>query len=180
MLVWQDIFTDDEVVSDSHNVYEAKDKEGNLIPGMIEVASKTVTKGGLNVDVGCGDAFGGGDQDVDDSVETVNNIIDESVGFGYTETGFNSKADLKTYLKSYFRKIIKHLKATNASDETLDQFKSDAQEIVKALVGMYDDLQYYMFRSMDSEAGMAYSYYKDGATTPVFMYIKWGLKEVKF
>ncbi|ETV73659.1 hypothetical protein H257_11761 [Aphanomyces astaci] len=180
MLVWMDIFTDDEVVSDSHKVYEAKDKEGNLIPGMLEVASKTVSKGGVNVDVGCGDAFGGGDNEVDDSVETVNNIIDESVGFGYTETGFNSKADLKTYLKSYFRKIIKHLKATNASDETLDSFKSDAQEIVKALVGLYDDLQYYMFRSMDSEAGMAFSYYKEGEATPVFLYIKWGLKEVKF
>ncbi|KAG9411550.1 tRNA 2'-phosphotransferase [Aphanomyces cochlioides] len=180
MLVWMDIFTDDEVVSDSHKVVDAKDKEGNPIPGMLEVGSKTVTKGGVNVDVGCGDAFGGAEEEVDDSVETVNNIIDESVGFGYTETGFNSKADLKTYLKSYFRKIMKHLKSTNASDEKLEAFKSDAQEIVKALVALYDDLQYYMFRSMDTEAGMAFSYYKDGDTTPTFLYIKWGLKEVKF
>ncbi|KAF0686818.1 Aste57867_21415 [Aphanomyces stellatus] len=182
MLVWQDIFTEDEVVSDSHKVYPAKDKEGNLISGMIEVASRTVSKGGDVIDIGAGNAFGGGgdDEGVDDSIETVNNIIDESVGFGYTETGFNSKADLKTYLKSYFRKIMKHLKSSDASDEDLEAFKSDAQEIVKSLVGMYDDLQYYLFRTMDTEAGMAFSYYKDGETTPVFMYIKWGLKEVKF
>jgi hypothetical protein len=135
----------------------------------------------LNVDVGCGDAFGGGDNDVDDSVETVNNIIDESVGFGYCETGFDTKSDLKTYLKSYFRKIMKHLKASDASDEKLEAFKSDAQEIVKYLTGpLFKDLQFYMFRSLDSEAGMAFSYYPEGDTTPTFLYIKWGLKEVKF
>ncbi|KDO20420.1 hypothetical protein SPRG_14358 [Saprolegnia parasitica CBS 223.65] len=180
MLVWQDIFTEDEVVSDSHKVVDAKDAEGNVVPGMLMVTSKTVTKGGLNIDVGCGDAFGGGDQDVDDSVETVNNIIDESVGFGYTETGFDSKADMKAYLKGYFRKIMKHLKSTGASDEKLDEFKSDAQEIVKYLTSQFSELQFYMFRAMDTEAGMAYSYYPEGALAPVFLYIKWGLKEVKF
>ncbi|OQR85364.1 hypothetical protein THRCLA_23036 [Thraustotheca clavata] len=75
---------------------------------------------------------------------------------------------------------MKHLKSTNASDKDLEQFKSDAQEIVKYLVGMFKDLQFYMFRTMDTEAGMAYAYYPEGALAPIFLYIKWGLKEVKF
>jgi hypothetical protein len=180
MLVWQDIFTEDEVMSDSNKILEVKDAEGNVVPGMFMVESRSVAKGSDNVDIGCGDAFGSGDAEVDDSVETVNNVIDDVIGFGYTETGFDSKAELKTYLKSFFRKIMKNLKSTSASDEQLAAFKNDAQEIVKYLVSMYKDLQYFMFKSCDSEAGLAYSYYPDGAVTPVFLYIKWGLKEVKF
>lgn len=180
MLVWQDIFTEDEVMSDSNKILEVKDAEGNVVPGMFMVESRNVAKGSDNIDIGCGDAFGGGDEEVDDSVETVNNVIDDVIGFGYTETGFDSKTELKTYLKSFFRKVMKNLKSTNASDEQLAAFKNDAQEIVKYLVSMYKDLQYYMFKSCDSEAGLAYSYYPDGAITPVFLYIKWGLKEVKF
>nr|CCA28263.1 conserved hypothetical protein [Albugo laibachii Nc14] len=180
MLVWQDIFTDDEVVSDANQIQLVKDVNGDEIPGMIMVQSRNVAKGSDSVDIGCGDAFGSGDQEVDDSVETVNNISDDSIGFGYTEISFASKTELKNYLKSYFRKIMKHLKTSEVTDEKLDSFKKEAQEIVKFLVAKYDDLQYYMFRSCDTEAGLSFSYYPDGATTPVFMYIKWGLKEVKF
>ncbi|KAI9917490.1 hypothetical protein PsorP6_013012 [Peronosclerospora sorghi] len=180
MLVWQDIFTDDEVMSDSFKVMPCKDLEGNDVPGMFQVESKTVAKSAENVDIGCGDAFGGEEEQVDSSVETVNNVIDDSLGFGYVETGFDSKAELKTYLKSYFRKTMKHLKSSGATDETLAQFKSDAQEIVKFLVSMFKELQYYMFKSCDSEAGLSYAYYPDGAVAPTFCYIKWGLKEVKF
>ncbi|KAG2763461.1 hypothetical protein JG687_00007930 [Phytophthora cactorum] len=180
MLVWQDVFTEDEVMSDSNKVGPCKDMEGNEVSGMFQVESKTVAKGADNVDIGCGDAFGGDDDQVDDSVETVNNVIDDSIGFGYIETGFDTKAELKTYLKSYFRKVMKNLKSSGASDETLAQFKSDAQEIVKFLVSMFKELQFYMFKSCDSEAGLAYAYYPEGAVAPTFCYIKWGLKEVKF
>lgn len=180
MLVWQDIFTDDEVMSDSFRNSPVKDAEGNVVGGMFQVESKTVAKGSDNIDIGCGDAFGGGDNEVDDSVETVNNVIDDVLGFGYVETGFDTKAELKTYLKSYFRKCMKHLKSTNADDEKLSAFKSDAQEIVKYLVSMFKELQFYMFKACDSEAGLAYAYYPEGALAPTFLYITWGLKEVKF
>ena len=180
MLVWQDIFTDDEVMSDSHKVSPVTDGEGNEVSGMFQVESKMVTKGGDSIDIGCGNAFGGDAEEVDDAVEKVNNITDEGVGFGYTETGFDSKSDLKTFLKSYFRKIMKHLKSNDASDEKIGQFKEDAQGIVKYLVSIYKELEFFMFRSMDSEAGMAFAYYPEGAHYPTFLYIKWGLKEVKF
>lgn len=180
MLVWQDIFTDDEVMSDSFKVSPVVDEEGNEVSGLFQVQSKQVSKGGDNIDIGCGNAFGGEEEEVDDSVETVNNIIDETVGFGYTETGFESKSDLKTFLKSYFRKIMKHLKSSGADDDKIAAFKGDAQGIVKHLVSLYKELQFFMFRSMDSEAGMAFGYYPEGAHHPTFLYIKWGLKETKF
>lgn len=181
MLVWQDIFTDDEVMSDSFKIEPVVDGDGNEVTGLFQVQSSQVVKGGDNVDIGCGNAFGGDEEEAaDDSVEKVNNIIDDSVGFGYTETGFESKSDLKTFLKSYFRKIMKHLKSNDADDEKIGQFKSDAQGIVKHLVSLYKELQFFMFRSMDSEAGMAFGYYPEGAHHPTFLYIKWGLKEVKF
>lgn len=50
--------------------------------------SKNISKGGENIDIGCGNSFGGGGEDegVDDSVVTVNNVIDS---FQYT--GMHSK-----------------------------------------------------------------------------------------
>lgn len=180
MLVWQDIFTNDEVVSDANKPEPVKDSEGKEIPGLFMVQSRNVAVGSDAVDIGCGDAFGSGDQEVDDSVETVNNISDASIGFAYTEITFASKTELKSYLKSYFRKLLNHPTLKEGDEDTVTVFKSDAQKIVKFLLAKYNDLQYYMFRSCDTEAGLSFSYYPDGATTPVFMYIKWGLKEVKF
>lgn len=91
-----------------------------------------------------------------------------------------SKADLKEYLKEYMRKIRQHLKSKGTPVETIKQFMEEAGVIAKFLLSKADEMQTYMGRSMDPEAGLAYSYYKEGAVTPTFMYIKWGLEEEKF
>jgi hypothetical protein len=175
MLMWQDIFTDDEVISDAYQIQSVHDVEGKKIPGMLMAVSKSVSKGGYNT-TNCDD-FVGNDQDVDDNVELINNIIDDIIGFGYTETDFDNKAELKNYLKTFFSKIVKQLKFSGADDEKIEQVNSDAPQIIKYLVSQFDDLQFYMFKSCDSDAGLAYAYYPEGAITPVFLYIKWGLKQ---
>lgn len=121
MLVWQDIFTNDEVVSDANKPEPVKDSEGKEIPGLFMVQSRNVAVGSDAVDIGCGDAFGSGDQEVDDSVETVNNISDASIGFAYTEITFASKTELKSYLKSYFRKLLNHPTLKEGDEDTVNQ-----------------------------------------------------------
>lgn len=61
----------------------------------------------------------------------------------------------------------------------LHRFMSEAPEFVKFLLGMYDDLQFFMGKSMNPDGGMVFSYYKDGAACPTFIYIKAGLKIYK-
>jgi Translationally controlled tumour protein len=74
-----------------------------------QVESMVITKGGTEVDIGCGNSFGGGaaDEAVDDNVEKVNNVIDS---FNFSETPFSSKTEFKEYLKEYVRKVRTLLK----------------------------------------------------------------------
>ncbi|MFB7716782.1 hypothetical protein [Nocardia sp. NPDC056100] len=158
MLVWRDIFTGDDVISDSFEIAEAIDAQGSAVPGMFRVDSKIITRA---------------------ADEKVNNVIDEQVGFGYTQTYFETKAELKAYLKQYFVRILNHLKGSGASGDEIDRFESDAVEILKFLNPRFKDLQYYMFRSMAGDGGMAFAYYEPESHTPTFLYIRWGLEEVK-
>jgi len=53
MKIFQDVFNDEEVISDSYKFTE-------VFGGVaVEVKSRMVVKGEENIDVGCGNAFGG-------------------------------------------------------------------------------------------------------------------------
>ncbi len=58
---------------------------GEEVPGMFEVESALVTVGGGDIDIGCGNAFGGGGEDegADDSAAKENNVSGPS-SFSYT------------------------------------------------------------------------------------------------
>ena len=60
------------------------------------------------------------------------------------------------------------------------RFMEEAPTFVKWLVDKYDDLEFFMGKSMNPDAGLIYSYYKDGALAPTFVYIKAGYKVSKF
>ena len=81
MLVFIDIFTQDEVMSDSYREMPVMDGEA-VIPGMFEVDSQNVVVGGSAIDIGCRD-----DEVGADDVEKVNNISSSQSGFGYNVGG---------------------------------------------------------------------------------------------
>lgn len=64
---------------------------------------------GASVDIGCGNEFGGGEDDVDNNVETVNNVVDETIGFDLHEIPMGKK-DIKEYLQTYCKNLRQKLK----------------------------------------------------------------------
>jgi hypothetical protein len=72
MKVYKDVFTGDELASDS---FPMKEIEGGLI---LEFETKQITKTIGNIDIGANaSAEGGGeDEGVDDGAQTVNNLVD--------------------------------------------------------------------------------------------------------
>lgn len=58
---------------------------GEEVPGLFEVESAMVTVGGGDIDIGCGNAFGGGgdDEGADDTAQKENNVSGPS-SFSYT------------------------------------------------------------------------------------------------
>ena len=77
------------------------------VPGLMYCESKMIPKSSDDVDVGCGNAFGGGggEEDggpADSGVQMVNNVID---GFQYTETQVGTANDFKAWIKEYMNSL---------------------------------------------------------------------------
>lgn len=96
--MYTDVFSGDEIVSDSFEINLIYDGVGG------EVHSKLLTKGGVDVDIGCGNAFAqqkpadDGEEhekveEVEDKEEKVNNVLD---AFHYQTTPF-TKAEYFTF-----------------------------------------------------------------------------------
>lgn len=165
-------------MTDAFKHLPVMDKEGNEVPGLFQVASAKVNKEGISVNVGCGNEFGGGEEDVDDAgAELVNNVIDESLGFNLQEVPMG-KADLKEYLKEYCKKVRQALKDDdNVPGPKVKEFTQSAPKLCNWFLSMYKELIFYITPSMDPEAAMAFCYYD--VSTPMFVYIKAGLIEEK-
>lgn len=175
MIVYKDLFTGDEVLSDSFPVSPV---EG--VPGLIQAESSMIAVGG-DVDIGCGNAFGGGgeEEEVDSDVVKENNISG-AAGFAYMEMPFGSKTEFKDWATEYVRKLRQELKGSGTPVEEIKKFMNEAPVFLKWLMGKYDDLQFFVSKSMNPDGGIIFSYYKDGAMTPTFIYIEKGYKISKF
>ena len=179
MIVYRDLISGDEMLSDAFKLQQVVDEEGNPVEGLMYCESKMIAKGGDDVDVGCGNAFGGGggeDEGVDTSVAQVNNVID---GFQYTETQIGTANDFKGWIKDYMNSIRSALKEKGKGKEKIQEFMALAPGIAKYLLKNFNDLQFFLGPSFCSET-MVFSIYPEGALTPNFLYIMGGYEAEKF
>ncbi|KAG4166079.1 hypothetical protein ERO13_A13G109600v2 [Gossypium hirsutum] len=174
MLVYQDILTGDELLSDSFPYKEIEN-------GMLwEVEGKWVVQGAVTVDIGANPSAEGGDEDegVDDQAIKVVDIVDT---FRLQEQPAFDKKQFVTYMKRYIKNLTPKLET--AKQET---FKKNIEGATKFLLAKLKDLQFFNFlfcsfvgESMHDDGSLVFAYYKDGATNPTFLYFPYGLKEVK-
>jgi Translationally controlled tumour protein len=149
------------------------------VDGLMMVESKMITKGGDDVDVGCGNAFGSGggeDEGVDSSVQQVNNVIDS---FQYTETQIGGPNDFKAWIKEYMNAVVLKLREKGKPKEEIQAFKAQAPGIAKFLLKNFSDVQFYLGASFVADS-MVFSIYPEGAVTPNFYYIMGGMAAEKF
>jgi hypothetical protein len=180
MIIYKCRFTEDEMCSDAFKPQPVMDGD-EVVPGLFEIESQKVNKdSGAKVDIGCGGEFGGGESEpLDDTVELVNNVIDDRNGFDLQEVPLRKK-DFKEYLKEYCKNVRQKLKEDpSVEGPQVKAFTAAAPDFCKWLLSKYDDLQFYSSSTMDPEGSMVFSYYKEGAVNPTFVYIAGGLKEEK-
>ena len=183
MLVYRDMISGDEVLSDAFKLMPVVDTDGTVVEGLMMCESKNIVKGGGEIDIGCGNSFGsgGGEEDgeaggVDDAPVTVNNVID---GFQYTETQIGSASDFKAWIKEYMNTIRTKMREKGKSKEDIQAFMGLAPKIATFFLKNFADVQFYLGPSFCSES-MVFSIYKEGATTPNFYFIMPGLIVEKF
>ena len=52
--------------------------------------------------------------------------------------------------------------------------------LVQFIIGKFDEMQIFTGTNYDTEAGLAFSYTKDGESEPTFLFLVDGCKEEKF
>lgn len=173
MLVYTDIYTNDELFSDSYKIEDFN-------KAVVKVESKMVTKKGED-DYGIGnnedpeEAAQGGPVSADNSNAPVDQIIDT---FRYNQTYFEKK-DFLAYIKGFMGKLKKELEAKKSKQE-VDDFVAGASAFVKDIGSNFNDYEFYFGESNDIDNGvLVYRKFGSDGMTPYFYYFKDVLKEVK-
>jgi len=167
MLVYQDLLSGDELLSDSF-VYN------EIHNGVLwEVEGKWVVKGSVDVDIGANPSAEGGEDDetVDDQAVKVVDIVDT---FRLQEQPPFDKKGFLGYMKKYIKNLTEFI-----PDDQKDDFKKNVEAAVKWLMSKLKDFQFFVGESMKDDASLVFAYYKDGAVDPTFVYFAHSLKEVK-
>ncbi|KAI0128382.1 translationally-controlled tumor protein, partial [Xylariales sp. AK1849] len=166
-----DIATDSELLSDS---FPMKEVDGILY----EVECAMITVGGESFDTGANASAEEGGEDLDDNVKKVNNIIHT---FQLQDIPL-TKADYKNHVKSFIKKVKKHMDETNASAEDKEAFKTKGQAFIMKVLKNFGDYECYVGEAGPSENDdqqvLLLNYREDGVT-PYFTVWKHGLSEMK-
>ncbi|PSN57588.1 Translationally-controlled tumor protein [Blattella germanica] len=172
MRIYKDIFTGDEMFSDSYKM--------KLIDEVIyEVYGKLVTRkqGDVQIDgfnPSAEEASEGTDEAVESGVDVVlNHRLCETYAFG-------DKKSFTAYLKDYMKKLVQKLEEKNPDQVTV--FKNNTNKVMKDILGRFKELQFFTGESMDIDGMVAMLEYRDidGDSVPVLMFFKHGLEEEKF
>ncbi|XP_047309470.1 translationally-controlled tumor protein homolog [Impatiens glandulifera] len=169
MLVYQDLLTGDELLSDSFPYKEIQ----NGILWEVEGKFQWVVTGSVDIDIGANpSAEGAGEEEgVDDQSVKVVDIVDT---FRLQEQPPFDKRQFVVFIKKYIKLLTPKLDGEKAIE-----FKKNIEGATKFLLSQLSDLQFFVGESMNDDSTLVFAYYKDGAINPTFLYFGHGLKEVK-
>ncbi|KAF1811466.1 microtubule/calcium-binding protein [Eremomyces bilateralis CBS 781.70] len=168
MIIYKDLITGDEIISDSYNLKE--------IDGVAYEADCTrISVGNDNVDIGANPSAEEADEGTEDAAQTV---IDVVHSFRLNETQFDKKSYL-SHLKGYMKKVKEALKEKDASDEEVKDFETKASGFAKKIVSNFKDYEFLIGESMDPDGMVILLNYREDGVTPFITVWKHGLTEMK-
>jgi hypothetical protein len=169
MIIFKDILSDDEIISDSYDLKEV----GGVV---YEADCAMIIEGGVNVDIGANASAEEAEEALDDQEVKVNNIIHS---FRLQSTQFDKKGYL-TYLKGYMKAVKAALQQQGKPESVIKEFETGAQKYVKeVLLPGFKDFEFYTGESMNPDAMVVLLNYREDGVTPYIVVWKHGLKEMK-
>ena len=173
MKIFQDVFTNDEVLSDIFTFELAY----NDVIMKVKSSYKNPENVG-NVDIGCGNAFGGNEEEEGGDGVAVEKVNDVFYNGNLVENPM-SKPEFKSFVKNFLKNLKAYLEANGKADR-VDAFMKGAQEFIKYVVSKFDEFTFYLGTSESMEGALVFSFWEDeSAAGPVFYFFKDGLKEIK-
>ncbi|KAK3375465.1 translationally-controlled tumor protein [Podospora didyma] len=168
MIIFKDIITGDEIISDS---YDLKEVDGVAY----EVDCAMIVEDAVHVDTGANASAEEAEEGVEDQAIKVNNII---YSFRLQSTSFDKKGYL-TYLKGYMKAVKAALLESGSSEEEVKDFETKAQGFAKKIIGKFKDYEFYTGESMNPDGMIVLLNYREDGTTPYITVWKHGLKGMK-
>ncbi|EFX03288.1 translationally controlled tumor protein [Grosmannia clavigera kw1407] len=169
MIIYKDILSDDEIISDSFDLKEVDDI-------VFEADCAMITEGAVDVDIGANASAEEADEGTEDSAVRVNNIVHS---FRLQSTSFDKKSYL-SYLKGYLKSVKSKMQETGKSEEEIKAFETGAQKFVKnTLLPNFKDFEFYTGESMNPDAMVVLLNYREDGTTPYIIAWKHGLTGMK-
>ncbi|KAK1134623.1 hypothetical protein K0M31_007405 [Melipona bicolor] len=172
MKIYKDIFTGDEMFSDTYKI--------KLIDDVLyEVYGKVITRKSGDIEIaGFNPSAEEADEGTDEAVESG---VDVVMNHRLQETfAFTDKKSYTSYLKDYMKKLVAKLE--EQSPDQVEVFKLNTNKVMKDILSRFKDLQFFTGESMDIDGIVALLEYReiDGESVPVLMLFKHGLEEQKF
>ncbi|KFX87160.1 hypothetical protein V490_08488 [Pseudogymnoascus sp. VKM F-3557] len=164
MIIFKDIISGDEMISDSFDPVE--------VDGVVyEVDCAMITEGAVEVNTGANASAEEAEEGVEDGAVQVNNVVNS---FRLQSTQFDKKTYL-SHLKGYMKAIKEKMKAKGASDEEVTAFEKGAAVYAKKIVSNFKDYDFYVGESMDPDGMVALMNYREDGVTPFITVWKHGL-----
>ncbi|EEB07684.1 translationally controlled tumor protein [Schizosaccharomyces japonicus yFS275] len=168
MLLFKDVISGDELVSDAYDLKEVDDIVYEADCQMVNV------KQGGDIDIGANPSAEDGGDDVEEGVETVNNLV---YSFRLNQTSFDKKSYM-TYIKGYMKAIKARLQESNP--DRVPVFEKNAVGYIKKILGNFKDYDFYTGESMDPDGMVVLLNYREDGVTPYMTFFKDGLLSEKF
>jgi len=176
MKIYKDIFSGDEMFSDTYKITLVKDC-------VYEVVGKWETRKEGEVHLEGSNASA--EEAAEGTEETTQTGIDIVLNHRLTETSFGKKGDYATYLKGYMKNVVKKLEENGKGDQ-VDEFKKNIQPYISEILKDWKDLMFFVGESMDPDAMIVLGIEKEVEVAgekqerPVLVFFKHGLEEEKF
>jgi len=168
MIIYKDIITGDELISDSYDL--------KLVDNVVyEADCKKITVGVGDIDIGANASAEEAEEGADDSAQQVLDVV---YSFRLNETSFDKKSYL-SHLKGFMKSVKENMKAKGASDEAVKEFETGAAAYAKKIVGSFKDYEFLIGESMNPDGMVILLNYREDGVTPYVTIWKHGLIEEK-
>ncbi|ODQ63931.1 translationally controlled tumor-associated [Nadsonia fulvescens var. elongata DSM 6958] len=166
MLIYNDIITQDEMISDAYDM--------TLVDDVVyEVDCQMITIKEGDVDIGGNPSAEDAEDELEEGAVQVNNVAHS---FRLQETSFDKKSFL-TYIKGYMKAV--KAKLADTDPEQIPIFEKGAMAYVKKVVANFKDYDFFTGESMDPDGMIVLLNYREDGTTPFCIFWKHGLKAQK-
>lgn len=170
MIMYSDIITGDEVISDSYPMQE--------IDGIAyEINCRKITIGAETFDIGANASAQDPQDDAATDDQQPTQVIDIVHHFNLQQTSFDKKGYL-AQLKGYMKAVKEALKAKGADEKEIKDFEAKASGFAK-VVGGFKEYEFFVTESMNPDGMVVLLNYREDGVTPYVTLWKHGLAEMK-